>query len=124
MRKQTEANALENMPTQAVLAHRVLTDHSRQLDVFNRYEARFDRQLSRAIQRFDEVRARRKKQFSSIQVRIRRQRQTTMVSTSPTSVAVSGRYSSTRASWRALKRLAVAQRCRVILLSCFVCNEK
>ena len=62
MRKQAEANALENMPTQAVLAHRALSDHSRQLDVFNRYEARFDRQLSRAIQRFDEVRARRKKQ--------------------------------------------------------------
>lgn len=61
MRKQAEANALENMPTQAALAHRTLTDHSRQLDVFNRYEARFDRQLSRTIQRFIEARNRRKR---------------------------------------------------------------
>src|ERR1022692_5307857 len=72
MRKQAEANALENMPTQAVLAHRALSDHLARLYPHNmvdvdeatgqRYEARFDRQLSRAIQRFDEVRARRKKQ--------------------------------------------------------------
>ena len=52
IRKQAEANALENMPTQAALAYRTLSDQSRWLDVFNRYEARFDRQLSRAIQRF------------------------------------------------------------------------
>ena len=61
IRKQAEANALENMPTQAALAYKTLSDQSRWLDVFNRYEARFDRQLSRAIQRFNEVRASRKK---------------------------------------------------------------
>jgi hypothetical protein len=61
IRKQAEANGLENMPTQAALAYRTLSDNSRWLDVFNRYEARFDRQLSRAIQRFNEVRASRKK---------------------------------------------------------------
>ena len=49
------------MPTRAALAYRTLSDQSRWLDVFNRYEARFDRQLSRAIQRFHEVRASRKK---------------------------------------------------------------
>jgi len=61
IRKQAVANALENMPTQAALAYRTLSDESRWLDVFSRYEVRFDRQLSRAIQRFNEVRARRKK---------------------------------------------------------------
>jgi hypothetical protein len=61
IRKQAVANALENMPTQAALAYRSLSDESRWLDVFNRYEARFDRQLSRAIQRFHEVRNRRKR---------------------------------------------------------------
>jgi hypothetical protein len=61
IRKQAETNALENMPTQAALAYRTLSDQSRWLDVFNRYEARFDRQLSRAIQRFHEVRAGRKR---------------------------------------------------------------
>ena len=61
MRKDAVANELENQPTQAALAYGTLSDHSRRLDVFNRYEARFDRQLSRAIQRFDEVRNRRQK---------------------------------------------------------------
>jgi hypothetical protein len=49
------------MPTQAALAYRTLSDESRWLDVFSRYEVRFDRQLSRAIQRFNEVRAARKR---------------------------------------------------------------
>ena len=61
IRKQAVANALENMPTQAALAYRTLSDESRWLDVFSRYEVRFDRQLSRAIQRFNEVRAARKR---------------------------------------------------------------
>jgi hypothetical protein len=62
IRKQAAANEQENKPTQAALAYRTLSDDTRWLDVFNRYEARFDRQLSRAIQRFNEVRARRGKQ--------------------------------------------------------------
>ncbi len=61
IRKQAAVNGRENMPTQAALAYRTLSDESRWLDVFNRYESRFDRQLSRAIQRFNEVRASRKK---------------------------------------------------------------
>jgi len=61
IRKQAAVNGSENMPTQAALAYRTLSDESRWLDVFNRYEARFDRQLNRAIQRFNEVRASRKK---------------------------------------------------------------
>jgi hypothetical protein len=35
IRKQAGANALENMPTQAALAYRTLSDDSRWLDVFN-----------------------------------------------------------------------------------------
>lgn len=61
IRKHASINESENLPTQAALAYRTLSDQSRWLDVFNRYEARFDRQLSRAIQRFHEVRARREK---------------------------------------------------------------
>jgi hypothetical protein len=61
IRNKADLNQHENKPTQAALAYRSLSDGTRWLDVFNRYEARFDRQLSRAIQRFDEVRARRKK---------------------------------------------------------------
>jgi hypothetical protein len=61
IRRQAATNGRENMPTQAALAYRTLSDDTRWLDVFNRYEARFDRQLSRAIQRFNEVRASRKK---------------------------------------------------------------
>jgi len=60
IRQLAAANGLENKPTQAALAYRTLSDNSRWLDVFNRYEARFDRQLSRALQRLNEVRARRK----------------------------------------------------------------
>jgi hypothetical protein len=57
IRKQALANRNEDKPTCAALAHRVLTDESRSLDNINRYETRFDRQFSRALVRFRELRA-------------------------------------------------------------------
>jgi hypothetical protein len=65
IRKQAAANELENQPTQASFAYRTLSADARGLDIFSRYETRYDRQLSRAIQRFSEVRARREKKLFS-----------------------------------------------------------
>jgi hypothetical protein len=61
IRKQAVANDSEDNPTQAALAYRTLSDETRWLDVFNRYESRFDRQFSRSLQRLNELRARRPK---------------------------------------------------------------
>jgi hypothetical protein len=57
MRKQAATNQGEDKPTRAALAHRALTDETRSLDNLSRYETRFDRQFSRALQRFNELRA-------------------------------------------------------------------
>ena len=57
MRKQAAANQAEDKPTRAALAHRALSDETRSLDNLSRYETRFDRQFSRALQRFNELRA-------------------------------------------------------------------
>jgi len=65
IRKQAVANELENAPTQASFAYRTLSGDARGLDIFSRYETRYVRQLSRAIQRFNEVRARREKKLFS-----------------------------------------------------------
>ena len=56
MRKQAAANQGEDKPTRAALAHRALTDETRSLDNLSRYETRFDRQFSRALLRFNELR--------------------------------------------------------------------
>ena len=61
MRKQAPAHQNEDDPTRAALAHRTLIDETRSLEVLNRYETRFDRQFNRAIQRLQELQARRKK---------------------------------------------------------------
>lgn len=63
IRRQTGLNEAENRPTRAALAYRALTDETRWLDVFNRYEARFDRQFSRSLQRLNELRASRQTQL-------------------------------------------------------------
>ena len=42
--------------TRAALAFRELTDNSRSLDAFNRYESRFDRQYNRALDRLTRIR--------------------------------------------------------------------
>lgn len=55
----------ENQPTQASFAYRSLSHDARGLDIFSRYETRYDRQLSRALQRFNEVRASREKKMYS-----------------------------------------------------------
>jgi hypothetical protein len=55
MRKQAAANRGEDKPTRAALAHRTLTDETRSLENLSRYETRFDRQFSRALQRFNEL---------------------------------------------------------------------
>jgi len=75
VRKQAVANELGNKPTQAAFAYRTLTDdlarpypHNRFVEdeaTGQRYETRYDRQLSRAIQRVNEVRARREKKLFS-----------------------------------------------------------
>ena len=65
IRKNAASNELENQPTQAALAYRSVPGDARGLDIFSRYETRYDRQLSRAIQRFNEVRARREKKMFS-----------------------------------------------------------
>ena len=57
MRKQAAANQAEDKPTCAALAYRALTDETNSLDNLSRYETRFDRQFSRALQRFNELRA-------------------------------------------------------------------
>jgi hypothetical protein len=57
MRRQAAANQGEDKPTRAALAHRTLSDETRSLDNLSRYETRFDRQFSRALQRFNELRA-------------------------------------------------------------------
>jgi hypothetical protein len=57
MRKQAAANRGEDKPTRAALAHRALTDETRSLENLSRYETRFDRQFSRALVRFNELRA-------------------------------------------------------------------
>jgi len=57
IRKQAAANQAEDKPTRAPLAHRALTDESRALENLSRYETRFDRQFSRALMRFNELRA-------------------------------------------------------------------
>jgi hypothetical protein len=57
MRKQAAANQREDKPTRAALAHRTLTDETRSLENLSRYETRFDRQFSRALLRFNELRA-------------------------------------------------------------------
>ncbi|HEY2013308.1 MAG TPA: hypothetical protein VGH38_07385 [Bryobacteraceae bacterium] len=61
IRKQAEGHEGESKPTRAALACRTLSDETHWLDVFNRYEARFDHQFSRAMKHFYEQRARRKK---------------------------------------------------------------
>jgi hypothetical protein len=43
-------------PTRAALAFRVLSDHSRSLELMNRYESRYDRQYSRALERLMQLR--------------------------------------------------------------------
>jgi hypothetical protein len=69
IRKQSEANAEEDNATKAALAQRALIDESRQLEVLSRYETRFDRQFSRALQRFNELKTihRHEKQNFSIE---------------------------------------------------------
>ena len=57
MRKQAATNEAEDKPTRAALAYRALTDETHSLDNLSRYETRFDRQFSRALQRFKELRA-------------------------------------------------------------------
>ena len=57
MRKQAAANQGEDKPTRAALALRALSDETRSLENLNRYETRFDRQFSRALQRFSELRS-------------------------------------------------------------------
>ena len=57
MRKQAPATQAEDKPTRAALAYRALTDETNSLDNLSRYETRFDRQFSRALQRFNELRA-------------------------------------------------------------------
>jgi hypothetical protein len=57
MRKQAAANQGEDKPTRAALAHRALSDETRSFENLSRYETRFDRQFSRALQRFNELRA-------------------------------------------------------------------
>ena len=64
IRKHAVANELENHPTQASLAYRTLPRDTRGIDIFSRYETRYDRQLSRALQRFNELRARREKKVN------------------------------------------------------------
>jgi hypothetical protein len=61
IRKQAEAHEGESQPTRAALAYRTLNDETHWLDVFNRYEARFDHQFTRSMQLFYEQRARPKK---------------------------------------------------------------
>ena len=56
MRKQAAANQAEDKPTRAALAYRALTDETHSLDSLSRYETRFDRQFSRSLQRFNELR--------------------------------------------------------------------
>src|SRR5207248_2753268 len=51
MRNQHPQHAAENPPTRAALAFRTLSDESRSLDLYNRYETRYDRQFSRALTR-------------------------------------------------------------------------
>jgi hypothetical protein len=65
IRQQAAANQPENQPTQASFAYRTLSHGARGLDIFSRYETRYDRQLSRALQRFNEVRAYREKKMYS-----------------------------------------------------------
>jgi hypothetical protein len=65
IRKHAVANELENQPTQASFAYRTLSADVRGLDIFSRYETRYDRQLSRAIQRFNEILSRREKKLFS-----------------------------------------------------------
>lgn len=62
IRRQSGQTEAETRPTRAALAYRALTDETRWLDVFSRYEARFDRQFSRSLQRLNEIRALRQKQ--------------------------------------------------------------
>ena len=61
IRKQAGSHDGESKPTRAALAYRTLSDSTHWLDLFNRYEARFDRQFSRSLQLFYAQRARRKK---------------------------------------------------------------
>jgi hypothetical protein len=65
IRKQAGSGETENQPTQASFAYRTLSHDARGLDIFSRYETRYDRQLSRALQRFNEVRASREKKMYS-----------------------------------------------------------
>lgn len=57
IRKQAEANRAENKSTQAAIAFRTLSDESKSLELMNRYETRFDRQFSRSLSRFLQLRA-------------------------------------------------------------------
>jgi hypothetical protein len=43
-------------PTRAALAFRSLSDHSRSLELMNRYESRYDRQYGRALERLIQLR--------------------------------------------------------------------
>jgi hypothetical protein len=43
-------------PTRAALAFRTLSDHSRSLELMNRYESRYDRQYCRALERLIQLR--------------------------------------------------------------------
>lgn len=52
IRKQTSALPAEDAPTRAALAFRALSDQSNTLELINRYEARYDRQFARSLQRF------------------------------------------------------------------------
>lgn len=57
IRKQADSLPEENAPTRTALAFRTLCDQSRSLDLINRYETRYDRQFSRAIQRLGDLRS-------------------------------------------------------------------
>jgi hypothetical protein len=46
-------------------AYRTLSHDARGLNIFSRYETRYDHRLSRALQRFNEVRAHREKEMYS-----------------------------------------------------------
>jgi hypothetical protein len=62
VRQQSASNheiSAEDAPTRTALAFRTLCDETRTFDLMNRYETRFDRQYSRALQRFTELRRRR-----------------------------------------------------------------
>lgn len=56
IRKQHLQHGGETSSTRASLAVRTLADESRSLDLYDRYEGRFDRQFVRAHRRLEELR--------------------------------------------------------------------